>query len=591
MRPRAFAAFLFAARLFAAAPDGGALYQARCAGCHDGAPQGRMPPHSELATKTPDFIFEAMFHGAMTVQAAGLSEEEGRAVARFLTGKDFAASIPAAPAGKCSAPAPAFSPGEGDWNGWGGDAANSHFQRDPGLAASDVPRLKLKWAFGFGKDPRAWSQPAIVGGRLFVGSMSGSVYSLDAASGCVYWSFQARAGVRSAISIGPLANRKWAAYFGDQRATAYALDAETGAPLWQVKIDDHPVAGITGAPLLADGRLYVPISSISEEAAAMNPAYECCTFRGSLSALDAATGKLIWKSYSVPDPPKAYKKNSKGTQLYGPAGAAIWSAPTIDRKRKRIYASAGNSYTGVAINTSDAILAFDLATGKLVWSNQVQPNDNFIIGCPNIANCPEVNGPDFDFGTSAIFKTLANGKDILIAGQKSGVVYGLDPDNKGRILWQTRLGKGSALGGVEWGHAADDQLVYVAISDRLGKDGTPGLYALDPATGEKRWFAAPPAGVAGSPAQSAAVTVIPGAVFSGALNGHFRAYSAKNGDILWDFDTNRKFETVNGVEAKGGSIDGPGPVIVHGMVYTNSGYGLFGGIPGNVLLAFSVDGK
>jgi polyvinyl alcohol dehydrogenase (cytochrome) len=221
----------------------------------------------------------------------------------------------------------------------------------------------------------------------------------------------------------------------------------------------------------------------------------------------------------------------------------------------------------------------------------VQPKDNFIIGCPNHDNCPDEAGPDFDFGSSPVLRTLPNGKQIIIAGQKSGVVYGLDPDNKGKILWQTRLGVGSALGGVEWGHAADDKLAYVAISDRLkGKDGKPGLYALDLATGEVKWATPAPA-VGGNPAQSAAVSVIPGAVFSGALNGHFRAYSTSNGEIIWDFETNRKFDTVNGVEAKGGSIDSAGPTIAHGMVYTNSGYGLFGGIAGNVLLAFSVDGK
>jgi polyvinyl alcohol dehydrogenase (cytochrome) len=577
--------------LIAAPPDGAALYKARCAACHDGAPQGRMPGRSELAAKTPEFIFDAMFHGAMTQQAAGLSQEEGRAVARYLTGKEFAASINTAAAGKCSAPAPQFSLADGDWNGWGIDPGNSHYQRHPGLSASDVAKLKLKWAFGFPNDARAWAQPTVAGGRIFAGSMSGNVYSLDARTGCIYWSFAATAGVRSAVIIGKLPNGKWAAYFGDQRATTYAVDVETGALLWKIKIDDHPVAGITGAPVLSNGRLYVPISSISEEAAAMNPNYPCCTFRGSVSALDAATGKLIWKTYTVPDPAKPYKTNSKGTQLYGPAGVAVWSAPTIDLKRKRLYASGGNSYTGVPINTSDSILAFDLETGRLLWASQVQPNDNFIIGCPNNPNCPEEAGPDFDFGTSTILKTLPDGKDILIAGQKSGVVYGLDPDDKGKILWQKRLGKGSALGGVEWGHAADDHLVYAAISDRLVRnDGAPGLYALDLATGEQKWFA-PPADVPGMKGHSAAVSVIPGVVFSGALNGRFSAYSAENGAVLWNFDTNRKFDTVNGVDAKGGSIDGPGPTIAHGMVYVNSGYGLFGGVPGNVLLAFSIDGK
>jgi polyvinyl alcohol dehydrogenase (cytochrome) len=356
-------------------------------------------------------------------------------------------------------------------------------------------------------------------------------------------------------------------------------------------MDDHPVARVTGAPVLVNGRLYVPISSI-EEVSAAQPTYECCTFRGGVAALDATTGAQIWKSYSVLDPPKAYKKSKNGTQLFGPSGAAIWNSPTVDLKRKVIYTGAGNSYTDVDINTSDAILAFDMETGRMVWSSQVQPKDNFIVGCPNAVNCPEERGPDFDFGTSPILRTLPNGKQILIAGQKSGVVYGMDPDNKGKVLWQTRLGKGSALGGVEWGPAADEKYAYVAISDRLlGKNGTPGIYALDLATGEQKWGTPAPAGVSGNGGQSAAVAVIPGAVFSGALNGHFRAYATSSGEIIWDFETAKPFETVNGVPAKGGSIDTAGPTIAHGMVFTNSGYATFGGLPGNVLLAFSVDGK
>ena len=578
---------------FAAAPDGEALYKTRCSGCHDGQPQPRMPERSQLTSRTPEFVLSVMANGVMTMQAAGLSDEEERAVARYVTGKEFSTAAAAPMAGQCTTPAPKLTLADGDWTGWGGDPNNSHFQTKPGLAAADVPKLKLKWAFGFPKEPMAFSQPSVAGGRIFVGSVSGNVYSLDAFTGCIYWTYSTGgAGVRTAISIGKLPNGKWAAYFGDLRATAHAVDAETGALLWKIKLDDHPVARITGAPMLVNGRLYVPMSSI-EEASATQKTYECCTFRGSVSSIDAVTGKKIWQSYSVSDPAKPYKTSKEGTQMKGPAGAAIWSSPTVDLKRKLVYASTGNSYTGVDISTSDSILAFDLETGRLVWSSQVQPKDNFVVGCPRVPNCPEEDGPDFDFGTSVVLRKLPNGKDILIGGQKSGVAWGLDPDNRGKVIWQTRLGKGSALGGVEWGHAADDRLAYIPISDRInGKNGTPGLYALDLATGEQKWGTPAPAGIPGNPAQSAAIAVIPGVVFSGALNGHFRAYATSNGEIIWDFDTNRPFDTVNHVDkAKGGSIDAPGPVIAHGMVYTNSGYGMFGGIPGNVLLAFSVDGK
>ncbi len=571
-------------------PDGAALYKTRCAACHDGPAQPRMPSHQELAGKSPDAIVNAMFHGAMTMQAAGLSEEEGAAIAKFITGKALATSSTAASTvGQCASPGKPVSLLDGDWNGWGVEPGNSHFQTNPGLAAADVPKLKLKWAFGYPRETSAWAQPTVVGGRIFVGTAAGNVYSLDASSGCIYWTYVAGASVRSAISIGKLPSGKWAAFFGDVRANAHAVDADTGTQIWKVKLDDHPVARITGAPTLVDGRLYVPMSSV-EEVTGAGPNYSCCTFRGSVSALDAATGNRIWKGYTVSDPAKVYKKNKNGVDLMGPAGASVWSSPTVDVKRKLVYVATGNSYTDVDINTSDSVLAFDLQNGSLVWASQASPKDGFIVGCPNNINCPEEKGPDVDFGSSPILRTLPNGKQVIIAGQKSGVVWGLDPDNKGKVLWQQRLGKGSALGGVEWGFAADDKLAYIAISDRIVRDGTPGLYALDLATGEKKWSTPGPA-VGGNPAQSAAITVMPGIVFSGALNGHFRAYNTATGEIVWDFETAKPFETVNGVQAKGGSVDAGGPTVAHGMVFTNSGYGQFGGLAGNVLLAFSVDGK
>jgi polyvinyl alcohol dehydrogenase (cytochrome) len=386
------------------------------------------------------------------------------------------------------------------------------------------------------------------------------------------------------------------AYFGDLAANVHAVDAETGKFLWKTKIEEHKAARITGAPTFYAGRLYVPVASI-EEGSAARPQYECCTFRGSLAAVDAETGKQIWKTYVIAAEPKPYRKSKVDTQLFGPAGGAIWSAPTVDAKRKLIYAATGDSYTDVDVETDDAVLAFNLDTGAIVWKAQVLEKDNFIVGCPGAPNCPISNGPDYDFGTSPILRNIAGGKQVLVAGQKSGIVWGLDPAQKGKVLWQTKVGAGSALGGVEWGHAADEQNTYAAIADKNVRVGaSPGIYALKLATGEKVWGTpapevkcAVPQGC--MPAQSAAVSVIPGAVFSGAINGHFRAYSTKTGEILWDVDTVKSYETVNQVEAKGGSLDAGGPAIANGIVYTNSGYGSFGGSPGNVLLAFSVDGK
>jgi polyvinyl alcohol dehydrogenase (cytochrome) len=547
-----------------------------------------MPSHSELAARTPEAVYKTMFEGAMVTQAAGLSAEEGRAIARFVTGKEFSVGgTPTATAGQCKGTPAHVSVVSTDWNGWGNDLANSRFQGSPGLAAADVPNLKLKWAFAFPGDTTRSAQPAVVGGRVFTGSASGAVYSLDAETGCMWWRYDAGAGVRTSVSIGA-AGGKTIAYFGDIRSTVHAVDADTGAPLWKVKVEDHPSSRITGGLAFYEGRVYVPVSSIEEASAAM-PSYACCKFRGSIVALDGATGKQIWKTYTIPDPPAPQAKG------FAPAGAAVWDAPTIDTKKKVLYAGTGNSYTGVSIKTSDAILAFDLASGSLLWSAQVQPNDNFVIGCGpgRGANCPDPVGPDYDFGTSPILRDLPNGHRILVCGQKSGILWGLDPDDKGKVLWQVKLGQGGALGGIEWGHAADTENAYAAVSDLMVRQGRPGgIHAVKLATGEKVWSTPPPElhctpGAKGcNSAQSAAISVIPGVVFSGSIDGHFRAFDTKSGAIVWDFDTAREFQSVNGVAGKGGSLDSAGPVIAGGLVFTNSGYGMWQGMPGNVLLAF-----
>jgi polyvinyl alcohol dehydrogenase (cytochrome) len=442
------------------------------------------------------------------------------------------------------------------------------------------------------------------------------VYSLNASTGCIYWVSDADFPVRSAITVaqrGP----QWALYFGDQHANAYSMDAMTGKLLWKTRVNNHPLAMTTGAPTQFEGRLYVPASS-SEEVAGADPNYSCCRFRGSVTALDAATGKIVWTAYTIPDEPKPTRKNQHGVQLFGPSGAGVWDSPTIDANKRAIYITTGDSYSDPPARTSDAFLALDLDSGRILWSRQMTEGDAFTVACGNPAlqdACPEAKGPDFDFGSSPILVNLPNGKRALIAGQKSGVVHAIDPDQQGEVLWQTRLGHGSPAGGIQWGSATDGTNIYAALSDvgvRVAPAGTPGarrgllgnmaldprsgggLFALRVNSGERVWTTPNPgcgdrAGC--SPAQSAAVTAIPGVVFSGSLDGHLRAYSTIDGRIVWDMDTAREYQTVNEVTGAGGSIDGPGPVIVGGMLYVNSGYGFFGGAPGNVLLAFSVDGR
>jgi polyvinyl alcohol dehydrogenase (cytochrome) len=597
--------------------SGEALFRAHCAECHNGSVM-RAPDASALRQLSAAAIKAALTSGNMSVQGQELSPAEIDTVSRFL-GNNSAPVASAAAACTKTIPVPADAFAEPHWNGWGVDLAQHRFQPATmaELAAADVPKLKLKWAFGFDGVTRAYAQPTIVAGRLFIGSANGKIYSLDAKTGCVIWVFETNP-VRTAISIGVDA-RGWSAYFGDQRANAYALDALTGRLRWITHVDDHPAAIITGAPTLVDRVLYVPVTSY-EEVTGADPHYPCCTFRGSIVALDTATGKVLWKSYSIPEAPKAVRTNQLGVQLFGPSGAGIWSSPAVDRAAGMLCATTGDSYSDPAAATSDAILAFRLDNGERVWSRQMTAGDAYNVACvrvmPGTFNCPEANGPDFDFGSSPILVQLANGKRAIIAAQKSGVVYAVDPDRQGAIIWQRRVGGGGKMGGVEWGAAVDEHNVYVALSDvrmRLVPNATTGAqksifgpsFLLDPAAGgglfalalengDVVWHTPHPGcgGAPGcSPAQSAAVTAIPGVVFSGGLDGHLRAYDAASGRIIWDFDTKGTYETVNGTTATGGSLDGPGPVVVGGMLYVNSGYAFAGGAPGNVLLAFSVGGK
>jgi polyvinyl alcohol dehydrogenase (cytochrome) len=394
------------------------------------------------------------------------------------------------------------------------------------------------------------------------------------------------------VGAGASAGRA-AIYFGDTGAKAYALDATSGRLLWKTKVDEHPLARITGAPALYRDRLYVPMSSY-EESQGARPEYGCCTFRGSLSSVDARTGRILWRTYMIPETPQPRGKSSAGITLFGPAGAPIWSAPTIDTERGLIYVGTGNSYAGASAPTSDAVVALNLS-GRIEWVRQLFPGDVFVSGCRaknENPNCADQKGPDYDFGNSPILARLAHGRRVIVIGQKSGIGWALDPARRGEVIWQFRAGAGGALGGIEWGSAVDREHAYFAVSD-IASSSPGGLHAVDLQSGARVWYAPPqPPKCAAGPrcnaAQAAAVSLIPGVVFSGSNDGVLRAYSSENGTILWEADTNRGFTTLNGVEAKGASMLGPGPVIAAGMVYVESGYGAFGGRPGNVLLAYGL---
>ena len=591
----------------AAAARGEPLYRQYCASCHS-HPTERIPPRLRFLTMTPHTVFDAMTTGIMKSQAAGLTEEDRRTLAVLLSYQSFEDKPMPPELNLCAKTGGPLDFGAPQWNGWGRVAENSRFQPAPGIGAADVPRLKLKWAYAYPKSAgKSNGQPTVIGNRVFVTSEAGKVYSLDARTGCTYWIHDADSGVRTAVSVGPLTastGARSAAYFGDVSASVYAVDAESGRRLWKTRVESHGLSRITGAPMLYQDRLYVPVSS-AEEIAPYDRNYACCSFRGSIVALDARTGDILWKTYTIDAEPKPTRTNAVGVQMVGPAGAAVWSTPTIDVKRRTLYAATGNSYTDTKESSSDAVIALDLEDGHIKWRNQLTPSDNYLVTCGanrSGPSCPDPLGPDHDFGASPILQTLPDGTQLVIAGQKSGAVYALNPDS-GKLVWQARVGQGGALGGIEYGIAADNRNVYSAVADHLAMPGKPGISAIDAATGKIVWRAPAPNVPCTSGekegggsrfgcaiGQSSAVTVISGVVFSGALNGRFRAYSTTDGAILWDYNAAVDYTTVNAMSAHGGSFDAGGPTVVAGVLYMNSGYGSTLN-SGNVLLAFTIDGK
>jgi len=607
----ALVALLFAAAmatgstLEAQTVSGAAVYDKYCAQCHNQI-TARIPTRDALQKMSPARIMRTLDFGLMMSIAYPLKRDERQAVAAFLGKADADVRAPAS--AFCSADKkPLSGTAAGNWPGWSPTSDNARFQTTSagGLRAGDVPSLRLKWAFGFPDDVTAFGAPAVLNGTVFVGSAAGIVNALDLQTGCIYWMFQADGPVRS-TTVAVRRGTTYSLVFGDQIGWVYSLDAKSGRVNWKKRIEAHEATRLTGSPAVHEGVVFVPAASW-EETRAIDPQYRCCTFRGSVTALRVTDGTVVWKTYLV-DPPVKTGVTKAGVDQLGPSGAGVWSAPTVDAKRGVLYITSGDNYSYPATKTSDAVLALDLKSGSIVWSQQTTANDVYNSACGGGGvNCPPSNGPDHDFGSSALLLTLPSGRDMLFAGQKSGMVYALDPDQQGMIVWQTRVGRGSTNGGVQWGMASDGTRVYASVSDVVrppGGVGGPapignatldpvqggGLTALRVVDGAKVWNVPgtpcdpPRAGC--SPAQPAAVTAISGVVFSGSMDGHLRAFAAADGKLLWDVDTAKAFDTVNGVKATGGSLDGAGAVVSNGVVLVNSGYPRFGGMPGNVLLAF-----
>ena len=578
--------------------SGWATFQTQCFRCHGTSATNAKTTAFQIRAMTPERIVAGL-NAPTHTEGRALSDIQKQRIGEFMGGRPLGSlnngDAKAMP-NQCKAnPAmtdPAAGPG---WNGWGNGLANLRFQPAAAaqLTANDVPRLKLKWAFGIPHGMTNNAQPTVVSGRVFMATDNGYIYSLDAKNGCVYWSFQNGSIIRNSPMVGAITgqgNARFAVFFGDGHANVFALDAQTGRQLWKTKVDDHVVARITAGVTYHAGRVYVPISG-SEEFSAGNKDYPCCTARGGVAALDANTGKQVWKTY-LSDEPKPWKKNPNGAQLYGPATGGIWDAPTIDTVRGALYVGTGDAVMPPESQLTDAVVAFDLKTGKILWSHRTMEKDLFMGGCNGAERgeqCPNPMGPDYDIGNSPILVNLANGKRAVLIGTKSADVVAVDPDNNGALLFRINLsggpvGQGRGRGGnIVWGGASDQRQVYYGM-------GAPGLGALSPTDGKVAWvFTAPGASGRGSAALGAAPTTIPGVVFQGAGDGQLFAVSTE-GKELWKFNTAQTFETVNKVQAKGGAIATSGAVVVDGMVYVGSGYAISSGASGgNVLLAFGVE--
>ena len=586
------------------AQEGSKLFNTFCATCHVDDPQSRAPNLSILKQLNPEQVLSALEKGSMIKVGAERSRKERIALAEFVTGKSYDPShkdliSPLAYCNKNNAASSHVTPTNMNWNSWGVNNENTRFQhkKNTSIQLNSVQTLKLKWSFGFPGAASASTQAIVNNHRVYVGSWEGDVFSLDAATGCIHWRVEAEAGVRAGLVIDDKAST---VFFGDLAANVYAVDANNGKVIWKSKVDSHPLARISGGLKLHDGLIYIPISS-REESMAGDPRYPCCRFQGSVVALQQNNGTQAWKTMLIDEPAQSKGLSAAGIASYGPAGVAVWNSPALDIKRHALYIGTGNSYTSPNARLSDSIVALDLKNGALLWSQQFTPNDMWNGSCPETAqnhtNCANLDAPDFDFSAPPMIVQTAVG-DRIIASQKSGVIYSLDPNKKGALVWQKKVGVGGTSGGIMFGSAADDHAIYAALSDatrvknKLDPNTGGGLVALDQSTGRELWRTAhPPCGERKlcSQAQTAAVSVSDDLVFSGSIDGHLRAYSTRTGEIVWSYDTAQTFNTVNGVKAKGGSISDAGVAIVGSMLFTNSGYSHHSGInPGNVFLAFEI---
>jgi polyvinyl alcohol dehydrogenase (cytochrome) len=588
------------------AHPGKAIYDRACAACHDHPEASRAPGRASIRAMRPTSVEYHMTVGYMRTQAKDLNAAQRKDLTDWLSlgQPDNSGWLQRA---QCKGAAaridPAAKPAIATW---GLDTHNTRAETaaQAGLTKGDFARLELAWAVGMPQTPTMRSQPVIAGDTLFiVASDAGRMYAFDVKTGCAKWQFEDTAPLRSSISYGEFAPGRPVIVAGDANGFVIAIDARTGKPIWRSDAKLVEANRITGTPVIYKGRVYAPLSA-TEINHAVDETYECCKAQGAVVALDLKTGKKLWVGRTMAPATKT-QKSRVGTQMWGPSGAPIWSTPAIDEKRGLLYVGTGEQNSIPFVDTTDAIVAFDLATGERKWSFQATARDLWHYACPKGPNCFGAETGvtlDHDFGGSVIIAKRADGRDILLAGQKSGAVWALDPDNGGKLIWTHRLSKGGANGGVHWGTAIYGGRVFAPINDAAPPSaeyplGGVGLHALDIETGKVLWTAKGEGDCSGDRRAryaacqtrigfSPAPLVVDGAVVQGSVDGILRVFDAETGAELWRYDTMKTFETVNGVAANGGAIDSSPYVAADGMLFVVSGYGRFGEVPGNVLLAF-----
>jgi polyvinyl alcohol dehydrogenase (cytochrome) len=590
------------------------LYKTTCAICHE-VPETKAPPTDTLRRLPAAQILMAMELGKMQPQAAALRPEQRVQLSKWLAAEEDAKRDAWIAANACGRDTPVPVTGHQNW-GLGG--SNARHATGVTISSENVGRLELQWSLALPAVTSMRSQPVIAGDTVFLGSKGTHLLALDRHSGCVRWSFQAEAPIHSALTLDRTPDGVDTLFFADEMAMVYAVDATKGRARWQERVKWFPTSIISGPISYYAGRLYVPISSF-EVAAAGLPTHECCRSHGGIAALDASSGAALWRFDTTPHAAKTVV-NRDGVQMWGPSGAVVWNAPTIDAKRGTLYFGTGQNISSPATDTSDAVIALDLETGAKRWVFQALANDAWNAAClAGGASCPKENGPDFDFGAAVVLLERKDG-DLLLAGQKSGEVFALDPERNGKLVWRHRVGSGSSNGGVHHGMASDGQRVYVPVADPERKlEGyvpKPGVYALDVEDGRLLWSHPVTRGCQFDPAdaplvglaemvkgragrspwpecsyyygQSAAAVVANGVVYAGALDGKLRMLDAESGRLLRVIETNRAWTGSNGVEGHGGAIDVGGALVDGDQLFVLSGYGMFGQMPGNMLLVYGL---